>query len=83
MVYVTMTDRCMSGWGPARDKINKLIFECADYEEAQIVAANAEARSDQMYVNICERRPWYSPARYFAQVKTKEEYPTWYKAGAF
>ncbi len=83
MVYVTMTDKFMSGWGHARGLINKLVFECADYEEACIVAANAEGRSDQKHVNIRTDYPRYSPDRYFVQVKTKDEYPTWYKAGSW
>jgi hypothetical protein len=84
MVYVTMTDKFMSGWGCARGLINKLVFECEDYDEARIVAANAEGRSDQKHVNIrTGRRPWYSPDRYHVQIKTKDEYPTWYKAGSW
>ena len=29
--YVTMTDRFMTGWGEAKDKINKLVFVCHRY----------------------------------------------------
>lgn len=83
MLYVTMTDKFMSGWGKAEGKINKLIFECETLEEAEIVAENARNRSDQKYVNICSTKPYYNKDRYFAQVKTKKDYPTWYKRGSF
>ena len=42
--YVTMNDTFMSGWGYAEGKINKLIFECDSYKEAEIVAENARYR---------------------------------------
>lgn len=81
--YVTTTDKFMSGWGHAKGKINKLIFPCESYAQAEIVAANASARSDQKNVNICTKRPYYNKNRYFAQVKTIAEYPRWYEANYF
>ena len=82
-VYVTMTDKFMSGWGMAEGKINKLIFECEDHKEASIVADNAERRGDMKYINISYNKPYYSPSRYYAQTKTKEEYGKWYEENAF
>lgn len=81
--YVTMTDKALSGWGHAAGKINKLIFVCQSYAEAEIVAQNALNRSDMKYVNITDRRPYYHPARYYAQIKTVNEYPKWYTLNAF
>ena len=81
--WVTTTDKFMSGWGHARGLTNKLVFECGSYDQAAIVAANAENRSDQKYVNICSKKPYYSASRYYVQIKTIEDYPTWYQAGAF
>lgn len=81
--YVTMTDKFMSGWGMANGKINKLIFECETMEEAKIVAENAENRSDQKYINICTKKPYYNSSKYYPQIKTKEEYSSWYKPGYF
>jgi len=77
MVYVTMTDKFMSGRGYADGKTNKLIFECDTLEEAEIVAENAAARGDMKYINITRKKPYYTPSRYYVQVKTKEEYPAW------
>lgn len=82
-VYVTMTDRFMSGWGMAENKINKLVFECDGLVEAHIVADNAERRGDQKYINIRYTKPYYPPGKYLAQTKTKEEYPKWYEENAF
>lgn len=39
--YVLCNDSFMSGWGPARDAINTLIFPCATFEEAEIVACES------------------------------------------
>ena len=41
--YVTMTDKFMSGWGYAENKINKLIFICDNYKDAKIVFNNSKA----------------------------------------
>ena len=91
MYYVTMTDRFMSGWGPAKNLTNKLIFLCDSYEQAEIVSNNARNRSDQKNVNICSCSPrYYRKSKtdyvlgsYYVQVKTKEEYPNWYTPGFF
>lgn len=78
MFYVTMTDTFMSGWGLAKGKTNKLIFECETLEEAKIVAYNAHNRTDQKRINICGTKPYYDKNRYYPQYITKKEYPSWY-----
>ena len=83
MFYVTMTDKFMSGWGPATGKLNKLVFECVDMSEAVIVEQNAQNRSDQKYINIRSTKPYYDPKRCYTQFKTKEDYPRWYQPGMF
>ena len=92
MYYVTTTDSFMSGWGMASGLTNKLIFLCDTYDEARIVADNAEARSDQKYVNICISKPSYYRAtmgndyetgHYYVQIKTRDDYPSWYKPNYF
>jgi hypothetical protein len=82
MYYVTMTDKFMSGWGMAAGKLNKLVFECESLKEARIVAENAGKRSDQKNINIRSTKPYYSSSTHYTQIKTKEEYPNWYKDGA-
>lgn len=77
--YVTMTDPFMSGWGKAEGLINKLVFECDSYQEADMVAANAYDRRDMRSINITDRKPWYNPNRYYVQFKNKRNSPAWYK----
>ena len=90
--YVTMTDRFMSNWGHAKNKKNKLIFVCDNYEEAEIVEINARNRTDMQYIHICTRKPdyWreslkpdYTTKDYYVQIKTRNDYPGWYKPGYF
>lgn len=81
--YVTMTDKFMSGWGKAENKVNKLVFECESLAEARIVEENAHARTDQIYINIRATKPYYNSQRYYVQHKTKSDYNTWYTQGAF
>jgi hypothetical protein len=81
--YVTTTDKFMSGWGYAKNKINKLVFECNSFQEAEIVIRNASNRSDQKNCNICSKKPYYNTNKYFTQYKTIKDYPKWYTPGAF
>jgi hypothetical protein len=83
MLYVTMTDDFMSGWGRAEGRINKLVFKCDTAEEAYTVKKNAKGRNEMKYVNICIRKPYYPSRRYLAQYKTRETSPNWYKPGHF
>ena len=81
--WVTMTDKFMSNWGRSENKINKLVFECENFNEAKIVSENAENRSDQKNINICSNKPYYNNKRYFTQIKNKEIYPSWYEKDYF
>ncbi len=92
--YVTMTDKFMSNWGPARGLKNKLIFLCDNLEEAEIVYNNAKNREEMIDVYICHTRPAYlveskmpdykHPSRgYYVQVKTKEKYNGFYEKNKF
>lgn len=83
MFYVTMTDKFMSGWGLAEGRINRLVFPCSDYDQAEIVATNAEKRGDMSRINICYNKPRYSSETHFVQEKTIENCPKWYEKGAF
>jgi hypothetical protein len=90
--FVTCIDTFMSGWGHAEGKTNKLIFLCDNEKEAEIVADNAEDRSDQRNVQIHSTPPTdlrykkgtdYETNGKYVQIKTKKDYPTWYKEGSF
>jgi len=58
-IYVTMTDRFMSGWGKAEGKTNKLIIVCDTWEQAEAIERNANKRTEMKYVNICTNKPRY------------------------
>lgn len=81
--YVTMTDRFMSGWGHAKDKINKLVIECDSIEDALIVESNALARSEMKYINITDKKPYYNQDRYFVSRHGKDDYSSWFKPDYF
>jgi hypothetical protein len=81
--WVTMTDTFMSGWGPARGKINKLVIECGNIHEAEIVAQNASDRTDQKNIRIAFRKPYYPSRAYVVSWHDKETYPCWFESGFF
>jgi hypothetical protein len=58
-LWVTMTDKFLSGWGNAKGKTNKLIIECDSWEQANVISYNAKRRSEMRHVNICIRKPRY------------------------
>lgn len=95
MYYVTTTDKFMSGWGQATGLINKLVILCDTYQDAEIVADNANNRDDQKHVGVSGSPPayfhkrWgttgsdYQAGNYYVQIKTRDDMPTWFKQGAF
>ena len=58
-IYVTMTDKFMSGWGMAANKKNKFIVICDNWQQAETIQRNAEKRSEMKYINICTSKPRY------------------------
>lgn len=68
--YVTMTDKFMSGWGMAANKINKMIVECDTWQQAEQIKRAARNRSEMRRVNIRATKP-----RYGAHVV--ESWKTW------
>ena len=57
MVYVTMTDKFMSGWGMAKGKTNKLVIECENSMQAEKIAyrANSCPGRTTIAINILHR----------------------------
>ena len=58
-IYVTMTDRFMSGWGCAENLINKYIIVCDNLKQASIIEMNAHKRNEMKYINIRFSTPNY------------------------
>ena len=68
MWFVTMTDKFLSGWGCAQDKIAKRVYICKDRQQAlklydRIIAR--QPKCEMTHVNTNYRMPYYSPAKYF------------------
>ena len=72
-IFVTMTDKFMSGWGCSEGKINKYVVECSSHKEAQICAKNARLRSEMKYINIVLNKPYYNSERYLVSLKKFSE----------
>ena len=82
--YVTMTDKFMSGWGNAKNKINKLVFICDNYKDAEIVYNNSNDRTEMKYINICYNFPYHlNNDKYLTQVKTKKDMKYFYIKDSF
>ncbi len=82
-LYVTCIDTYLSGWGPSEGLKNKLIFPCETYEEAQTVLDNAQNRTDMGYCKIKSYVTREDLSRFYAQVKTKDDYFSWYMMDYF
>ena len=81
--YVTMTDRFMSGWGMAQDKINKLVIACDTYDEAIIVRNNARDLVGMKHINIRATKPHYNNEVYYVSNRDKTDCGNWFKKDAF
>ena len=78
-----MTDKFMSGWGPARNKTNKLVITCDSYDDALIVADNASRRPEMKYINITSNKPRYNSERYHVSSHGKPDYERWFIPNQF
>lgn len=83
MFYVTMTDKCLSGWGGAAGKIYKLVLTCNAIEETEIVMENAKNRKDMNYINCTTKKPYYNSKKYLIHYADRDEYENWYKKDFF
>ena len=72
-IYVTMTNKFMSGWGKAENKVNKFIVVCETIEQARTIERNAKERNEMKYINICFTKPYYHKDRYFESVRSYDE----------
>ena len=78
-IYVSMNDNFMSGWGLAKDKINKLVIECKSWEEAERVERNARKRSEMRYVNVSRHFPAIKTNHYLSIKKYEDLGEIWKK----
>lgn len=72
MLYVTMTDKFMSNWGMAKDKINKFVVICENWEQAETIERNAHKRNEMKYININLHKPRYTDG-YLVTFKNYDE----------
>ena len=80
MVYVTMTDKFMSGWGMAKGKINKLVIECENRVQAEKIADYARRNRNEMkYINIRYSKPSYNSNKYLTSWKVYSQMTGWIK----
>lgn len=87
MYYVSMIDKVLSDFknSPTEGKKNRLIFECENLDEANIVAENAKKHGDMKGVKISQenKKPTWEKSTNYVQIKTKENYSKFYRKGAF
>lgn len=80
--YVVTEDSFMSGWGPARGKVNVIVLPCDNYAEALIVEQNALNRRDQKRVRINTTKP-RARRHWLISLHTRDDYDAWYTPGYF
>ena len=73
LIYVCMTDKFMSGWGEATNKINKFIIVCDNLEQAKTILRNAKKRTEMKYINICFNKPKYNTKQYLCSWKNFDD----------
>ena len=79
MVYVTMTDKFMSGWGMAKGKINKLVIECENSIQAEKIAYCANHYLEMKYISIRYSKPNYNSYKYLVSWKKYSDMTGWIK----
>ena len=79
-MYVSMTDKALSGWGDAKNRISKIVYELP-YPNLFLdkVLNNAENNNDMIHVSVCEKKPYYSAKKYNVSYRTIETHPSMYR----
>ena len=62
-VFVSATDKFLSGWGNAEGKTHKQVIICDGWEQAEKIAHNMQGNGYK-YVNTCVRLPKYPTSAY-------------------
>jgi len=78
--YVWMTDTFMSGWGPAKGKTNIYCIECDNDDQAKIVKANAQKRSEMRGIHMTDYPPQQTSDRIISHKHFSELGPIWTEA---
>ena len=83
LYYVTMTDKFMSGWGPAKGKTNKYVVRTSTLNQAETVERNAKLRSEMTHINVViGRKPSFPKRRFHVTWKEwKDLGRIWKKTG--
>ena len=68
-LYVTMTNKYMSGWGTAENKIKKYVIECDNTDQAEQIQRRTQKWPEMECINININKPYYSPTRYTVTVE--------------
>jgi hypothetical protein len=81
-LYVLANDSFMSGWGMAEGLTNTVVLACESYEEAEVVADNARARSDMRRVRIVGEKPRLRRGVLYSFM-SRDDADRWYRPGSF
>jgi len=90
--YVIGRDTFMSGWGPAKNKDNWVLFLCDDEKEAKIVGQSCSDRTDIADYYIVDINNSYdfkflqqivSSSENYISLMDREDCERWYTEGAF
>lgn len=57
VIYVSMTDRFMSGWGGADGATNRFVVICDDRSQADAIEAAAHRRDEMQRIGMSETKP--------------------------
>lgn len=77
--YVLSNDQFLSGWGPAKGRVNTVILPCTSLAEAYRVRDYAKSRNEQKNVRILLRKPKLRPGVMYS-LMSRADAPAWYPA---
>ena len=78
MVFISATDKFLSGWGCAEGKIHKQVVICENWDIADRVARNMVGNGYK-YVNSRKTLPAYPQSRYSCSYRLASDCPLWTK----
>lgn len=55
--WITVTDKFLSGWGMAKDKVNKMVIECESIQQFRALKAYIKTRDEMTHLYFCQAFP--------------------------
>lgn len=78
-IFVSFTDRFLSGWGEAVGKVHKQVIICDNWAEADKIESSLNSDRSASWVRVYREMPYFAPGKYSVSYRMASDCPAWLK----